>query len=476
MITRIALPDYKPDQSNNSGVLLTAKNVFAALDGYRSVGDVEVLSDALAADFQGGASAIASDGDGYLIAGTGGGLYSLSSVAGSWTTLLSGLTINGRWKFAQFGDYSIAVNGSTTYEVDLDAGTASALTGAPTFTDIAVIGSDYLVGIQPNSDISKVRWSGFADHTKWTLGTDQAGEQVMRTGGECMAIVGGEYGIILQRERITRMTRTGDPTAPFQFDEISVNFGCAAAGTVAQAGRLIFCRSDRGFIAIEDGLNIKRIGSEKVDRTFNKLVSRDSLENIYTAVDPENNLVMWLVPGNPGTMWTYNFELDKWTVIELNAKGLFPGFTTSLSLDDFPAAGLTNLDTLTISLDDPRWSGGNPRLYIVNTSNKVGTLTGDKLKATLKLGNSEFTPGLQTRVRGVRPVWEGTGGISLTLNGKARLGDAGTTKTASNYRSTGMMPVRVKGRHVSTTITINAGVDWDYIQGLEVEFEKGGRR
>jgi hypothetical protein len=39
-----------------------------------------------------------------------------------------------------------------------------------------------------------------------------------------------------------------------------------------------------------------------------------------------------------------------------------------------------------------------------------------------------------------------------------------------------MMPVRVKGRHVSTTILIDAAKDWDYIQGLEFEFEKGGRR
>jgi hypothetical protein len=39
-----------------------------------------------------------------------------------------------------------------------------------------------------------------------------------------------------------------------------------------------------------------------------------------------------------------------------------------------------------------------------------------------------------------------------------------------------MMPVRVKGRHVSTKILIDAAKDWDYIQGLEFEYEKGGRR
>lgn len=475
MIQRLQLPDYKPDQSNNSGVLLTAKNVYAAMDGYRSVGDIEELTDALAADFQGGASAIAADGSAYLLAGTASGLYELNSAGGTWSTLLSGLSITGRWKFVQFGNYSIAVTGGTTYEVDLAAGTAAALSGAPSATSICVVGDHVVLG-QAGGEINKVQWSAFRDHTGWTDGTNQAGSLPMQTGGAIQEVVGGEYGIILQRERIVRMTLTGDASAPFQFDEISANFGCAAANTVAQAGRLIFCRSDRGFIAIEDGLNIKRIGSEKVDRTFAALVPRDDLENIYTAVDPENNLVTWLVPGNPGSMWTYNFELDKWTVIEFGAKGIFSGFTTSISLDDFASIGITNLDAATISLDDPRYQGGNPRLYLVSPSNKAGTLTGSKLPAEIELGNVELLPGLQARLKGIRPIWAGTSGISLSVTGRARLGDAGTTVSATNYRTTGMMPVRVKGRRHSVTINIAAGTEWDYIQSLEFEFEQGGRR
>lgn len=476
MDKRIALPAYMPDQSNNSGVLLTAKNVYAAADGYRSVGSIEEFSDALASGFQGGTSAIASDGDAYLLAGTAGGIYQLSSFAGTWAGLVTGLSIDGRWKFAQFGDYSIGVNGGTTYEVDLIAGTAASLSGAPSATSVAVVGDHVVMG-QAGANILKVQWSGFRDHTGWTDGTNQAGSLVLQAGGQVQAVVGGEYGIILQRESIKRMTRTGDPAAPFQFDEISSNFGCAAGNTVAQAGRTIFYRSDRGFMAIEDGQVLKPIGSEKVDRTFDQLVARDDLDNIYTAVDPQNKLVMWLVPGTPGSMWTYNFELDKWTVIEFNAKGLFPGFTTSISLDDFPSSlSITNLDAATVTLDDPRYQGGNPRLYAVTIGDKVGTLTGSNLAAEIELGNTELLPGYQARVRGVRPTWEGTSGITLSLTGRARLGDTGTTAAAPTYRTTGMMPVRVKGRHISTTINIAAGTDWDYIQGLDFEFEQGGKR
>ena len=471
MIKRLPLPPYMPDQSNNSGVLLTAENVFPAADGYRSIGDVYEVSDALAADFNGGYSAIASDGTGYLLAGTAAGLYKLE-LDGSWSTLVNGLTIGARWNFAQFGDYVIAVNTSATRVVDLVAETADALPGAPTAASIAVVG-DYLVTGQADSDISKVRWSAFRDYTGWTDGVDQAGSLPMQTGGAVMGIAGGEYGIILQRQRLMRMTRTGDSSAPFVFDEISSNFGCASGATIAQAGRTVFFLSDRGFMALEDGQELKPIGSEKVDRTFLDRVARDDLGLMFTAVDPQNKLVFWCVPG--GDVWIYNFELDRWSTMALSLMGLMPGFTTSVGLDDL-AVAYTNLDTLSWTLDDPRWSGGNPRLYCVSSARKIGTLSGDKLEATLALGYTEFLPGRRARINKLRVVTDAVTGLSATMQGKSRLGDTVDTKTAGSILSSGIMPVRCSGRYVSTTLGVEAATNWNYIQAVEFDFQDGGGR
>lgn len=469
---RLALPDYKPDQSNNSGVLLTARNVYPALDGYRPVHAVSTISDALSGTFLGGASAIAADGTGYMIVGTATNIYKYN--AGAWTSLLGSLTIDGRWRFAQFGDFSVAVTGGTTYAVNLTAGTAASVAAAPSGTSIAVVGDHVVIG-QPDGDVNAVKWCAFRDHTAWTDGVDQAGSQPMQTGGLVQAVAGGEYGIILQRERIVRMTRTGDSTAPFQFDEISSNFGCANGATVTQAGRTIFFLSDRGFMALEDGQELRPVGSEKVDRSFEDAVSRDDLANIYTAVDPQNKLVMWGVPGTPGTMWIYNFELDRWSTAELSFKGLFPGFTTSLGLEEVSAL-YPNIDTMPYTLDDPRWSGGNPKLYLVDADNKVGTLAGDTLAVQLDMGFAQFTPGYRARVRSVRPVTDATSGMTLVLDAKARLGDAVSLTTESTLRASGIMPIRASGRYISTSLRFAAGTDWDYIQGIEIDAEQGGER
>lgn len=474
MKTRIPLPEYKPDQSNNSGVLLVAKSVIPAIDGYRSVRDITTVSDAMTASFQGGASAIASDGEAYLIAGTATTLDRIAA-DGSWSSLTTGLTITGRWRFSQFKDYTIAVNNSTTRVVDLDLGTAAALAGAPTGTSVAVVGDHVVIG-RANSNISRVQWSAFDDHTGWTAGVDQSGFQDMQTGGSVMGVAGGEYGIILQRERLVRMTLTGVADTPFAFDEISSNFGCSAAGTIAQAGRTVFFYSDRGFMALDDGQELRPIGREKVDRTFESLISRDSLEDIYAAVDPQNKLVMWLVPGNPGTVWLYNFELDRWSTIEIVAKGLFPGFTTSVKLDELDALGYTNLDAMTISLDDPIWSGGNPRLYFVTWANKIGNLTGDTLAARLDLGFNEYAQGQKARVRNIRPVWDGLAGMTVRMDAKQRLGDASAVTSTSTLNTSGILPIRISGKYISALVEIAAATDWDYIQAIETEFEPGAVR
>ncbi len=51
MIERLQLPEFMPDQSNNSGVLLRCNNVFPAQDGYRAVSNVDPISDALTGTF-----------------------------------------------------------------------------------------------------------------------------------------------------------------------------------------------------------------------------------------------------------------------------------------------------------------------------------------------------------------------------------------------------------------------------------------
>lgn len=469
---RLPLPPYLPDQTANSGSLDVANNVYPKTDGYGPISQFTGFSGSLGAAFKGGASFISKDGTSTLLVGTATGL--LKYAGASWTSLIGSMTVSGQWRFTQFGDYVIAVNGVETKVVDLVAGTAGTLTDAPAGVAVGRV-SNYVVILQASSDLLGVYTSGFNDHTDWDYVASTATYQPMLDGNECMGFASGEYGVILQRNKLTRMTPTGDTTAPFGYDDISTNVGCASKGSVAQHGNRVFFLSDSGFKCLVAGQEpVQNIGSEKVDRTFAREVARDDWERIFSVVDPQSKVVIWCVPGAPGKLWIYNWELDRWSTATLTIDGLFAGFTSSIDLETL-AVTYPDLDAMTISLDDPRWSGGNPRLYAV-AEQVVGTFFGDALEATFEFSFNEMISSRVTRLRHIRPVTDATDGHTITLDCRARLGDAENIKTASAMRDSGIMPVRASARYIRPKWTIAAGTDWSYAQGLEFAGEAGGER
>lgn len=471
MLKRLAFPAYLPDQLPRN-VLTEATNVLPAADGYRPVKSLAAISEPLAASFKGGGAFISTDGTAYLLAGTANGLERYS--AGSWTVLLTAMTVADRWRFAQFGNYVIAVNGVATKQVDLNAGTASALTGAPTGNGVAVVG-DFVVITQADGNRLLVQWSAFNDHTGWTPAVDQAGFQPMLTGGEVKGIAGGEYGVILQRFRLVRMERTGDSTAPFNFAEITPNFGCASAGSIAQAGRTVFFLSDRGFMALEDGQSLRPIGNEKFDQSFRNSVSQDDYEKLWAAVDPKRSLVMWGMPGSPGRIWVYNWVLDRASTISLPFSGLFPGYESSVTLEEI-AALYPDLDIMPYSLDDPRFQGGDPRLYVVTPAAEIGALSGPALEATLTFGWITPADPKVARMRAVWPLSDATNGVSVSIDARQQMGGPEGVVTSGDMQASGRAPLRCRGKYLAISVVHAAGSQWSYSQGIDLEFEPGGVR
>lgn len=471
MRKRILFPAFLPDQLPRN-VLTTAKNVLPAADGYRPVKSLAAISDPLPATFKGGGAFISTDGTAYLLAGTANGLERYSG--GEWTNLLTAMSITDRWRFAQFGDYVVAVNGVDTKQVDLNAGSASDLTGAPSGNGVAVVG-DYVVITQADGNKLLVKWSAFNDHTGWTPGTNQAGFQPMLTGGEVKGIAGGEYGVILQRFRLVRMERTGDDEAPFAFPEITNNYGCASSGSIVQAGRTVFFLSDRGFMALDDGAAVRPIGNEKFDQSFRDSISPDDYERIWAAVDPKRTIVMWGVPGVPGTIWVYNWVLDRPSTIEMPFAGLFAGYESSMTLEDV-ADLYPDLDTMPYSLDDPRFQGGDPRLYVVTAANEIGALSGSVLEATITHGWIAPSDPNLSRIRAAWPISDATSGVTVSIDARQQMGSPSDVTVSGEMQRSGRAPLRCRGKYISTTVTHAAGSRWSYSQGYDLEFEAGGAR
>lgn len=466
----LPLAEYRPDLPPGDHLTIVTNAVPTSAEGYGPVRAFRPITPVLSA-ITGGNAFVGSNKTTAFLAGTQTDLYRYTGSA--WSSVLSGQNA-GRWRFAQFGDNIMAANGGALVTYKLLDGTAALTAGSPPPASLVAVVRDYVVTAGNPNSILTVSWSDFNNSENWSTG--QASSQDMLDGGEVMGLAGGEYGIVLQRNSIKRMSTTtaevADVPLVFQFDEIASNVGCMAKGSVAQAGRLVFFLSERGFMVC-DGNDAQPIGQDKVDATFFRTYSRQDIEaGIYAAVDPGRHVVYWSMPGTPGRLWAYHWTLGKWATIETDVRLVFSGFTANVSLDQIDAL-YGNLDAVPVSLDDPLFAGGNPLLLIATTAGLVGTFGGDPLPATFRWCRMDLLGGNRARIRSALPFTDAPN-VTVTIRGRARSGDFGTVEGSGEMRANGTVPLRVNAREVETTMTI--GGAWTYASGLALDYEDGGAR
>lgn len=465
MRKRLPFTPYLPDLPP-SGQCVVAENVFPAQEGYIPVPSFQQVTPALP-NIGGGAAFIGSDGTTTFIAGDRNALWKYNGAI--WQQAMVAMSAD-RWRFAQFGDNAVAVNGSAPVKHNLTGGGASLVGGNPPEADMVATVRDFVVLAGDPAARQTVTWSGLNNLEEWDATDQQSDSQELPDGGEITGLAGGEYGIILQRNAIKRMSYVGVPIV-FQIDTISSNIGCMAKGSVAQTGRLVFFLSERGF-QVTDGNDVRPIGAEKIDRTFFAAYSRQDIEaGIYAAVDPRRNVVMWSMPGTPGLIWCYNWTLERWSTIRIPVLLVFSGFTANIPLDALDAR-YGDLDMIPISLDDPALAGGNPLLLIAQPDGTVGTFGGEPLPGRLGLARFELSDG-RARLRTLRPVTDAPI-VTAVVGGSPRADNAPMNETAIDMRKNGDVPVRVNAREFNPTLTFSGA--WTYATGVDVEWESAGRR
>jgi len=387
------------------------------------------------------------------------------------------------WHFAQFGNRILAVNGhnaSTTSFTDHTiqtvslgpVGTFANLTGAGNLAaktiaivrDFVVIGNIMTADSTSGTFSQRVRWCGINDPTTWTANaTTMADHQdLVGDGGEVMRIIGGEYGVIFQRNAIYRMDFVGSPLV-FQFDQVQQNLGAVARNCIAAYQNMIFFLSDTGFFAF-DGSTVTPIGRGKVDDAFWKgklpetAVNRSFLDRIVAEIDPENKLVMWSYPstasagGTADVMLVYSWAYNRWSALN----------------------GI-NIQRVTRQIS----AGGATTLAVYNSVNGLSRFTGSQDSALFTLAELQFnTKGLSTVVE-ARPYFETSGtAVAAVVTGFVRSTLAGTFSAVATTTidTKGVANMRVTGRYHALRTTFPPGGTIHHIYGIEVEFQPHGWR
>jgi len=469
-----------PDRPSrlNDRFLRVADGVFPMADGYRPVGQWASIYTALAAAPKGGASFVSPQGvASMIIAGTATNLYKAES--GAFTSIGSGYSIQGdqRWRFAQFGELAIATNAADAMvKINLADFTVSTLGGnPPKFESLGVV-KDFLVGTCRDGDIMTIGWCGLNNAEFWTVGQRQSDYNIIPDGGRVNGILSGEFGIILQRDRICRMDYVGGNTI-FEINEVSSNIGCVTPHSVAQWGVLGFFLSDEGFM-MWDGAQAIPIGNEVIDRTFAALYNSADWPSMSTAIDPVNRVCMWSMGD---AIYCYNWNLQRWSTITYVSPIIFSGVTKGVSIDEQdPAVGANddNLDFAGLaSLDSATFKGGDPKLYVFSSTNALGSFSGTPMAATFTGGDVEMHRNRNSRLKRGRPDVDTASGLTLSLLKKQTLGSSGTSDSFSTLMAGGHMPTRTQARYLRPTLTISSAASpaWTFARGVEFDSAPGNR-
>ena len=448
------LPDL--DEFENPG-LVTCRNVIPG-STYQPMRHLVAQGAAMAETCLGAYSTKDDGGNSFNCAGTAQFLYKLNG--NNWTQTNSGFSTGAEsfWRFERFGDLIIGTNfDNPVQKYDLSSDTVFApLAGSPPQAKHVAVVRDFLVLGNLNGAANKVQWSGNNDATEWTPGEKESDGQVIPEGGPVTGLMGGEYGLVFQESRITRMDYQGPPYN-FSFDEIEKNVGCIASGSIIRFGVFTYYLSQNGFY-VTDGTQSFPIGDEKIDKTFFKNFDEEKAYKMGAIIDPINKLVIWSVVGKdspnglPNWLYIYNWNTKRWADVEVGHQALFNSLTTGTTMEALDAE-YPNLDLMNTSLDSRIFQGGASILSAIDLDNKLATFTGDVMEAVLKTGTFEINEMQVTLVSQVWPQMDGN--VQVKVGSKMSHAVPMSYTGDITVNTIGFAPFMENGRFHNFEFTIN---------------------
>ena len=388
--------------------------------------------------------------------------------------------------FTQFGEYIITSNGVDAPQYYL-MGTSSAFAylstivtagTAPLFKVSGVV-RDFLVTGHISGATNRIQWAGINDIATWS-GKQSDSQDLPGSGGRVVHITSGEIGYVFRQNQIIRMDYVGGSVI-FRLSVISPNRGAVYGRTVCQDNRQVFFYADDGFYQI-NGDQVVPIGVEKVNRFFDLDLNKAFADRICAAVDPFNQLAMWLYPSASNTTNTtgicdriiiYNYATKKWSLAEANASTIFSQFVGAYTVELMDIIS-QNLENINAALDTDFWSGGQMLLGAIDSDYKAAIFSGTANECEIETAEIEGFPGARTNIIGVRPIVDAE--ATVTVKTRERLADTETESSSSSMVTNGMNPVRQSGRYIRANVKVPSGTIFTHAQGIDLVASKAGLR
>lgn len=451
---KASLLGFAPDSDPSApGVVTSCVSVVPSIRGLRGAPSaVATALPALASSCFGAAMVRKLDNSRRLFAGAATKLY--ESAGTSWTDVSRAVggaytaTVDTRWRFAQFGDVTLAVEKADVLQFSNGSGAFANLT-APKASIVETV--NQFVFLFDTSEAtygdSPSRWwcSALGDYTNWVpaVATQCATGLLLSSSGPITA--GRRFGdnIVAYKQRSMYFGIYQGPPAVWIFIEIPGSAGALCQEAVASIGtpenpRHIFVGED-DFYSF-DGSRPIPIGTGVVKEYFFSGLSNTFPNRVASMIDRKNSRVYFYYPSSSGNIdrcLVFNYKTGRWGVDDRSIEAAVEYISGGLTYDALGSVYATYNDMPNIAYDSPFWTAGAASPAIFDTTHKIQTLTGAAGSCSLTTGdigddhNVFFVSRLKPKFL-TAPT-----SATLTNYSKMSLGDTltqETTTTMSNSR------------------------------------------
>ena len=402
---------WAPDaDATTPGILVDVEMMEPSPRGMKAAPSAVVTDlPALAAACKGAALITQLDGTKRLFAGTEAALYEAGS--GAWTDRTSSAytTGDGKWRFAQFGDVTIAVNGTDDPQTS-SSGAFSALTAMPVASLVATAAGFVVVAnitdvAYPHAD----GWwcSALYDHTNWTpaIATQSARARLLDTPGPIKALRALGSLLVAYKERSMYLGQYVGPDVIWAWQPVPGEVGAFSQEGVVSDGSAHYWWGGDDFYRF-DGSRPQPIG-KLVRKWFAQNSDPAYLFKMAGDYDRASGLIRWYFVAPGETEPTRCIALDtrsgQWGRADRNVEALVDYVSASITYDSAGVLASVTYDTLAISqsFDSPYWLARSELPAVIDDSHTLLSLSGvpgDSSLTTGDLGDDD-THTLMRRVR-----------------------------------------------------------------------------
>lgn len=326
----IQFQGYAPDLPPETvGIITDCDRIIPYEDGYAAQGslsDVENTT-ALAGEARGFAVVRKQDNSTRVFAATIDAIYELDG--GSWTDRsdTGGYDLEsdqeGRARFAQFGNVSIAAVGHSNNLQSSTSGAFAAITGAPNAKVIETVNNfvfafNYVDGTHGLGTRENGWWcSALGDETDWTpnVANQCVAGQFLETPGPVVGAKKLGSIIVAYKERSAFIGEYVGVPQVWAWRQLPGEIGALGNECIVSIGTAHYFIGPEDFWMF-DGSRFAPIGSPVRSTFFNDL-NQQYKRRIWSAHDKTNALIYWFYPSNSSdgaidSCIVYNYKINKW--------------------------------------------------------------------------------------------------------------------------------------------------------------------